>query len=168
VPDAIHISSINPDVGILIRQLRAAGVKSLVFGSDGFDDVTLAEVAGGAENVDGSVYFATHGFPEAGGKLEAFYKDCESRGYEIPGVFFGLGGDVALLLKQGIELAGSTDPTAVREALYAADALEGITSETFTYKGGKGFPVKRVAVLGFENGERILESFSIPEWVPDF
>jgi branched-chain amino acid transport system substrate-binding protein len=168
IPDAIHISSINPDVGILIRQLRAAGVNSMVFGSDGFDDVTLADVAGGAANVDGTVFFATHGFPEPGSKLEAFYKECEGRGYEIPGVFFGLGGDVLLLLKQGIELANSTDSTAVREALFAADSLEGITSDTFRFKDGPGYPVKRVAVLGFKDGQRILESFEVPEWVPEF
>lgn len=168
VPDAIHISSVNPDVGIFIRQLRAAGVDSYVFGSDGFDDLTLADVAGGADNVDGSVYFATHGFEVPGNNLDKFYIDCRARGYEIPGVFFGLGGDVIRLLKQGIELAGSTDPTAVREALYEADELEGVTSDTFRYKGGKGFPVKRVAVLGFEDGKRVLESFDIPKWVPEF
>lgn len=168
IPDIIHISSVNPDVGILIRQLRAAGINSMVFGSDGFDDVTLADVAGGAANVDGTVFFATHGFPVEGSKLEAFYKDCEARGYEVTSVFFGLGGDVILLLKQGIELAGSTDPTAVREALYAAESLEGLTSDTYRYKDGPGFPVKKVAVIGFENGERKLEWFEIPSWIPYF
>lgn len=168
LPDIIHISSVNPDVGILIRQLRAAGVNSMVFGSDGFDDVTLADVAGGAANVDGTVFFATHGFPVEGSKLEQFYKDCTDRGYEVSSVFFGLGGDVIMLLKQGIELAGSTDPTAVREALYAADSLEGLTSDTFVYKGGLGFPVKKVAVIGFENGERTLEWFEVPSWIPYF
>ncbi|MEX2297356.1 MAG: ABC transporter substrate-binding protein [Dongiaceae bacterium] len=168
VPDVIHISSVNPDVGILIRQLRAAGINSMVFGSDGFDDITLADVAGGAANVDGTVFFATHGFPVEGSKLDQFYKDCTERGYEVASVFFGLGGDVMLLLKQGIELAGSTDPTAVREALYAADSLEGLTSETFVYKGGPGFPVKKVAVIGFKDGERVLEWFEVPAWVPYF
>ncbi len=71
-PDAIHISSVNPDVGVLIRQLRAAGLKTMVFGSDGFDDVTLASVAGGAANVDGTVFFAAHGYPTPGGPLANF------------------------------------------------------------------------------------------------
>jgi branched-chain amino acid transport system substrate-binding protein len=168
LPDIIHISSINPDVGILIRQLRAAGVNSMVFGSDGFDDITLAEVAGGAANVDGTVFFATHGFPVEGSKLEKFYKDCTERGYEVNSVFFGLGGDVILLLKQGIELAGSTDSAAVREALFAAESLEGMTSDTYRYKDGMGFPVKKVAVIGFENGERTLVWFDIPAWIPYF
>jgi branched-chain amino acid transport system substrate-binding protein len=168
IPDVIHISSVNPDVGILIRQLRAAGINSMVFGSDGFDDITLADVAGGAANVDGTVFFATHGFPVEGSKLDQFYKDCTERGYEVSSVFFGLGGDVILLLKQGIELAGSTDPTAVREALYAADSLDGVTSDTFVYKDGIGFPIKKVAVIGFKDGERILETFEVPAWVPYF
>lgn len=168
LPDIIHISSINPDVGILIRQLRAAGINSMVFGSDGFDDITLAEVAGGAANVDGTVFFATHGFPVAGSKLEQFYKDCTDRGYEVNSVFFGLGGDVILLLKQGIELAGTTDSAAVREALFAAESLEGMTSDTYRYKDGMGFPVKKVAVIGFENGERTLVWFEVPAWIPYF
>ncbi|MFD0387625.1 ABC transporter substrate-binding protein [Tistrella bauzanensis] len=86
-PDAIHISSINPDVGVLIRQLRAAGMSTMVLGSDGFDDVTLASVAGGAANVDGTVFFAAHGFPTEGGALAAFQADCAKRGYEINGAF---------------------------------------------------------------------------------
>ena len=44
-PDAVYISSIMPDVGVLIRQMKAAGIDAWVIGSDGLDDPSLDSVA---------------------------------------------------------------------------------------------------------------------------
>ena len=40
-PDAVYISWAMPDIGILIRQMRSAGLEAWVVGSDGFDDPSL-------------------------------------------------------------------------------------------------------------------------------
>ena len=40
-PDAVYISWAMPDIGILIRQMRSAGLDAWVVGSDGFDDPSL-------------------------------------------------------------------------------------------------------------------------------
>ena len=43
-PDAVYISSIMPDVGVLVRQMKAAGIDAWVFGSDGLDDPSLTQL----------------------------------------------------------------------------------------------------------------------------
>ncbi|WP_163434302.1 ABC transporter substrate-binding protein, partial [Escherichia coli] len=45
-PDAIHICAVLPDVGILIRQLRANGYDGWVTGCDAFDDKSLEGTVG--------------------------------------------------------------------------------------------------------------------------
>ena len=168
VPDAIHISSVNPDVGVLIRQLRSAGLQTKVFGSDGFDDATLASVAGGADNVDGTVFFATHGFPAEGSGLKTFQTECAKRGYEINGAFFGLGGDVIKVLVGAAKAAGSTDPKAMLEAIYTKGPFEAVTSPTISYDNPWHYPIKDVPVVGFKDGKPILVKSVRPTKVPHF
>lgn len=167
-PDAIHISSINPDVGVLIRQLRAAGMDTMVLGSDGFDDVTLSSVAGGAANVDGKVFFAAHGYPTPGGPLATFQAECAKRGYEINGAFFGLGGDVIKLLVGAAKKAGSTDPKAMLEAIYTQGPFEIVTAPSISFDNPWHYPVKEVPVMGFKDGKPILISSTVPTDIPHF
>jgi len=167
-PDAIHISSVNPDVGVLIRQLRAAGLDTKVFGSDGFDDATLASVAGGAANVDGKVFFAAHGDPTPGGSLATFQAECAKRGYEVNGTLFGLGGDVVKVLVGAAKAAGSTDPKAILAAIYTKGPFEAVTSPTISYADRWHYPIKEVPVIGFKDGKPILVAKSIPQNVPVF
>ena len=168
MPDSVHISSINPDVGVLIRQLRAAGLDTFVFGSDGFDDPTLAEVAGGAANVDGTVFFATHGLAWEGNALDQFTTECIGRGYEINGAFFGLGGDVVRILAKGVELAGTTDSLAVLDALFTAGPIEAITAPTIDFTNKWHYPSKEVSVVGFANGEPMLQAALVPKHSPHY
>jgi branched-chain amino acid transport system substrate-binding protein len=168
MPDSVHISSINPDVGVLIRQLRAAGLDIFVFGSDGFDDPTLAEVAGGSPNVDGTVYFATHGFATGGNALEHFQNECISRGYEINGAFFGLGGDVVQILAKGVELAGTTDSRAVLEALITAGPIAATSAPAIDFTNKWHYPSKEVSVIGFENGAPMLQKALVPKHSPHY
>ena len=168
MPDSIHISSINPDVGVLIRQIRAAGLDIFVFGSDGFDDPTLPEVAGGAPSVDGTVFFATHGFATAGNPLETFQNECISRGYEINGSFFGLGGDVVQILAKGVELAGSTDSRAVLDALTAAGPIAATSAPSIDFTNKWHYPSKEVSVLGFKDGKPMLHTALVPTHSPHY
>jgi len=164
-PDVVMISSILPDVGILIRQLRAAGSEAIVVGSDGFDDPTLVDVAGGAKNVERVIY-ATHGFPAEGSALKAFADECRAKGYDINGAFFGLGGDVVVLIQQAVIASNSVDPVKVREAMRKAEGLKGITSDTFDFRHTLSYPMKLVPVIGFKDGQPYVITDKIPEQVP--
>ena len=68
-PDVIYTGMFPPDVGIFLKQLRAAGVKSPLIGADGLDQQALIDFAG--KDAEG-VTFTTHGYPTPGSKFETF------------------------------------------------------------------------------------------------
>lgn len=85
-PDAIMISSMLPDVGILIRQLKANGYTGWIIGSDGFDDPSLEESVGDPAALD-KVIFATHGPTGLGSPIDAFLDQCRKDGFKVQGIF---------------------------------------------------------------------------------
>ncbi|MCZ6720026.1 MAG: hypothetical protein O7A65_00610, partial [Proteobacteria bacterium] len=125
--------------------------------------------AGGAANVDGTVFFGTHGLAWEGNALDQFQSECISRGYEINGAFFGLGGDVVKILAEGVELAGTTDSRAVLDALYSAGPIEAITAPTIDFSNNRWhYPSKEVTVVGFKNGEPMLQAAIVPKYSPHY
>ena len=114
------------------------------------------------------MYFATHGFATGGNPLEQFQNECIGRGYEINGAFFGLGGDVVKILAKGVELAGTTEPRAVLEALFTAGPIEAITAPSIDFTNKWHYPSKEVAVIGFANGEPMLYTAIVPKYSPHY
>lgn len=166
-PDAVMISSVLPDVGILIRQLRANGFDGLVIGSDGFDDPSLEGAVDDAATLE-KVIFATHGPTGTGGRIDEFLSDCKARGFAVQGIFDALGADMVLETHAAAMHAGSVDPVAIREALRAEGGNPGITAEVISYAENGGAPVKTVPVIGFRDGKRVVLQDSIPTFVPDW
>ncbi|SED64441.1 ABC transporter substrate-binding protein [Rhodobacter sp. 24-YEA-8] len=166
-PDAVMISSVLPDVGILIRQLRANGFDGLVIGSDGFDDPSLEGAVDDAATLE-KVIFATHGPTGTGGRIDEFLADCKARGFAVQGIFDALGADMVLETHAAAMHAGSVDPVAIREALRAEGGNPGITAEVISYAENGGAPVKTVPVIGFRDGKRVVLQDSIPTFVPDW
>jgi hypothetical protein len=104
-----------------------------------------------------------------GNALDQFQSECIGRGYEINGAFFGLGGDVVKILAKGVELAGTTDSRAVLDALKSAGPLEAITAPTIDFSNNRWhYPSKEVAVIGFKNGEPILQAAIVPKYSPHY
>ncbi|MGI9507789.1 MAG: ABC transporter substrate-binding protein, partial [Geminicoccaceae bacterium] len=58
-PDAVYISWAMPDIGILVRQMRSAGLDAWVVGSDGFDDPSLDALASDDATMLDRVFFGT-------------------------------------------------------------------------------------------------------------
>lgn len=162
-PDVIFGGILVPEAGVFPRQLAAAGLDIPVYNTDGADDPGLLEIAGDAASL---VKFTTHGFPSEGSALKAFYDDCKDRGYTVQNIFFGLGGEAVLLVKAAIEAAGSTDPAAVNEAMKQIEDLEGITTDSITYKDQGGIPLKRMTMIEIKSGEFTPAKTVLPEFVP--
>jgi branched-chain amino acid transport system substrate-binding protein len=55
--DMLYVASGPDDIGLLVQQLRAAGVAEPIVGGDGYDTPLLVQTAGAAAN---DVYFTTH------------------------------------------------------------------------------------------------------------
>ena len=162
-PDTVFFAGPVPDNASFIRQLRDAGVDSVVSGTDGFDDPAFLEVGG--DDVNGTV-FSTLGFPHAGGALLEFYEDCDKRGYNVRNVFTGMGGDAMQVVKAAIERAGSSEPRAILNAIRGLDTVEGIVTDSITYKGMGGTPLRNIAVVVVRDGQFVHAADVAPGYVP--
>ena len=163
-PDVIFVAMVVPDIGVFARQLQAAGLDIPVYGTDGFDDPALIDVGGDAAE---SVTFATHGFPEEGSALKEFYDDCTERGYKVENIFFGLAGDAVDVLRTAIEDADSTESAEMIAAINEIEGMQGVTSDSITFKDRDGIPLKRMAIVTVRNGEFVKIADILPEFVPD-
>ncbi len=116
-PDCIYTPMFTPDIGIFLKQLRAAGVTVPVLGADGDDQQALIDFAGA--DAEG-LAFSTHGFASPGSDLEKLVADYTAwNGGKAPeaNAFAGLGGDCIAIIKAAVEAAGSIDPKAIGDAL---------------------------------------------------
>lgn len=166
-PDAIMLSSMLPDVGILIRQLKANGYQGWIVGTDGFDDPSLEGSVADPAALE-KVIFATHGATGMGSEIDAFLDECRAAGFKVQGIFDALGADMVLESHAAAVKAGSVDPAAIRAALRAEGGNPGITSPVISYAENGGYPVKSVPVIGFKDGKRVLLSNGTPSFVPDW
>jgi branched-chain amino acid transport system substrate-binding protein len=163
-PDIIFGGMIVPEAGVFPRQLAAAGLDIPVYNTDGADDPGVLEVAGDAASL---VKFTTHGFPDEGSALNDFYSDCEKRGYTVQNIFFGLGGEALVLVKAAIEAAESTEPAKVNAAMKQIENLPGVTTDSITYKGQGGIPLKRMTMIEVVDGKFTPVKKVLPSFVPN-
>ena len=167
-PDAVFISWAMPDIGILIRQMRSAGLDAWVVGSDGFDDPSLDALAEEDPSLLDKVFFGTLAPAVPGSRIAEFQDQCAEMGMEVNGLFPSLGADTIRIIEYGVQTAGSTDPVAVREAIRSAESIPVMSVEEITFKDTGSYALREIPVIGFENGERVVLSQEIPENVPDW
>lgn len=165
-PDAVYISWAMPDIGILIRQLKSAGLDVWVVGSDGFDDPSLDALAEEDPALLDKVFFGTLAPSTADSRIAAFQKDCSDIGIEVGGLFPALGGDMIMAIAYGVEASGSTDPVAIRDAIRSADSIPVMSVESISYKDTNSYALRDIPVIGFENGVRVLRMLEVPANAP--
>lgn len=117
-PDFIYVSSYMPDLAMIIRTFRQAGVNVPVMGGDSYDDPALFKALGTQYGND--VYFDTHGFlstganPLYGDFLTAYKKKFNA---EPDSMMVLPGYDSVMVLAQAMNAAGSTDGAKVAKAM---------------------------------------------------
>ena len=163
-PDVVFFAGPVPDNAAFIRQLRAAGSDAVVYGTDGFDDPAFLEV--GQADIEGTT-FSTLGFPETGSALLEFFDDCEARGHDVRNVFTGMGGDAVAVVVAALESAGSAEPADVMEALRGLDEVQGVVTDSITYKDVGGTPLRNIAVVTVQDGEFTLVEWRRPAFIPE-
>ena len=167
-PDAVYISWGVPDIAVLIRQMRAAGLDAWVVGSDGFDDPSLDALAEEDPALLDRVFFGTLAPSHADSKIAAFQAACAEIGSPVNGLFPALGADTVQIVAYGVEAAGSTDPVAVRDAIRAAESIPVMSVDSISFADTTSYALREIPVIGFENGERVLLSLEVPDNVPEW
>jgi branched-chain amino acid transport system substrate-binding protein len=155
-PDVIYSSFFQPEAGIFLKQLRQAGVKSTVFGADGFDASLIWSAGADAEGV----LFTSHTFPGPGNRVQEFLDGYNAAGGpKIETVAFGaLGADAAQLATAATLATCSTDPAKILTAL--SNLTADVTTGTTSYAGTDGNPKRNVTILTVKDGKPVgLDAF---------
>src|SRR5690625_8002575 len=107
-----------PDLGLIIRDIRAAGIDTPYYGGDSYDDPELWSVLGADYGND--VTYSTHAFlsEEANPLVPDFMQLYEDEHGEEPDTaLVAIGYDTARAVLLAMEEAGTTDGDAVAKAM---------------------------------------------------
>ena len=164
--DAVYISSIMPDISVLIRQLNSAGIDAYVVGSDGFDDPSLDAIGSDDPSILDKVFFATLAPSHADSAVVKFMADCKEMGIDVPGLFPATGADTVAAVAWAVKQSGSTDPATIADTIRNADSVPVMTVDSISFKETRTYAQRTIPVIGFEDGKRVLISNEIPANTP--
>ena len=139
-PDVVYLPDYYSTVSLIAKQLRAQGIETPIVGADGWDGLT--EHAG--EEVLNGFYSNHYAADSTDSKVINFVKAYQAKYKSVPVSFAGLGYDSLYLIKDAIEKAGSTDATAVRDALAKTNGNYVTGNLTFD---GKRNPIKSAVMV---------------------
>ena len=164
-PDVLYVSAQPDDIGVVVKQIRQAGLMQPIVGGDGYDTPLLLSVGGAAAN---NVYFTTHAFMSEGSTegIVKFYKAYQAAYNTVPeNAFAALGYDTVGLVADAITRAGTADPAKIRDALAATQGYAGITG-SISFGADSRVPNKTVSIIGVKDGKLYLAGEVTPTWVP--
>jgi branched-chain amino acid transport system substrate-binding protein len=162
-PEVLYTAMVMPAAGVLLQQLRAAGLDDLhVIGADAFD----ATVVWSAGDVANGVSFTAHTFPRDDNGVQAFLDAAKAAGANIETVSFGaLAADVVQVFAAAAEAACSVEPAALTAAIAAIKDLE-VTTGKVSYAGTNGVPDKDVVILTVQDGAPTFTEAFRPSYIP--
>ena len=147
-PDLIMTAAYEPDFPAFIRQLRASGVSTPVYGADALGTPTIA----GLGELANGVVFASAECATAGSKLEAFNQRFNQAVGHVPSSAYEVNGyEIGLMLDAAVKSVSAVSGQSIRDALADLDNFEGVTG-TITYRGTERIPVRSVALLRYDGG----------------
>ena len=148
-PDVLYISAMPDDIGLVVKQMRQAGVMQPIVGGDGYDTPLLVSVGGKAAN---DVYYSTHAYMAEDGTppIVKFFTDYKAAYGTAPeNAFAALGYDTVGLIADAIGRAGAAEPGKIRDALASTQGYKGITG-SISYQPGSRVPQKTVSLIGVD------------------
>jgi len=164
-PDLIVTWAWEPDFPAFIRALRGAGVDTQVMGGDVLDTPTVR----GLGDVVSGVVHTSGGFPDEGSAYADFIdRFAAATGTTPDNNYYVNGCDIAHMIEQAVAAAGTTDPSAVTDAMAAIVDGEG-TMSNFTFAGTDRMPLRDVVVARISADgakEFILRDSADPEILP--
>lgn len=161
-PEVLFVSAGPDDCGLIVKQLREAGIFIPVVGGDGFDTPLLVELAG--PKFANDVYFTTHiSYGNKSDVVQTFINSYKKEyGHEPESAFAALGYDAIGLIIDAIKRANSLDPKAIRDALANTKGYKGVTGN-ISYKAGDRVPTKSVTIIKVKDGKFVFEAEVLPQ-----
>jgi branched-chain amino acid transport system substrate-binding protein len=116
-PDVVYLPDYYSTVALIAKQLRAQGIDTPIVGADGWDGLT--ENAG--DEVLNGFYSNHYAADSTDPRVRNFVQAYQAKYGAIPVSFAALGYDSMYLIRDAMMKAGSTDSTAIKEALAATN-----------------------------------------------
>jgi branched-chain amino acid transport system substrate-binding protein len=130
--DALWVSGTADEVGLIMRQAREMGIKSLFVGGTALVDPATFNISRGA--MTGAILSLQFSPSDPRPIVKRFVADYDKRHGKSPPLYAALGYDVVLIVADAIKRAGKIERAAIREALAATRGLEGLAGR-YTYQG---------------------------------
>jgi branched-chain amino acid transport system substrate-binding protein len=154
-PDIIYIPGNAADAGLICKQAKDLGIKSILVGADRWNSAKFFEVSGKAS--DGSYTTGAYSADDPSPAVRAFNSAYKKRLNNAPDQSAALAYDAIKLLADACKRAGGSNATKLREAVATTDKFPGITGTItigadrtatrpaliFKLQDGKSFPVYR-------------------------
>ncbi|MBS4015778.1 MAG: ABC transporter substrate-binding protein [Candidatus Latescibacteria bacterium] len=149
-PDVLFIPDYYTKVGLIAKQTRAIGIKSVLLGGDGWDSPEMTKIAGDAIN---GGYFTNHYSPQdPRAEVQEWVSKYETKFGQKPDALGTLGYDATLLLLEAMRNAESEKVEDVRDALTKLTNFQTVSGQiTFDAFGN---PVKNAVILQYMDGEQ--------------
>ena len=126
-PDVVFAPGFYTTAPLVAREMKKAGVKATLIGSDGWDSPNLLD--GGSEPFEG-VYFANHFWSGSDDPLvKKFVSDYRAKYGVDPDAGAATAYDAARMLFDAFKRAKSTESAAVRNALAQTKDFPGVTGK---------------------------------------
>lgn len=149
-PEVLFLPNYYNEVALQLQQAKQLGLSATFLGGDAWDSPDLFTLAGN-DLLEGT-YFSNHYAVDADvPELKAFLKAYNDKYKSTPDATAALTYDAIKILIAGIEKAGSTDKTAIRDAVAATKDFSGVTG-SISYEGS-GDPVKSAVMIKIVNGK---------------
>ncbi|MDQ7832478.1 MAG: ABC transporter substrate-binding protein [Desulfovibrionaceae bacterium] len=155
-PEAVFVAAVPDEAGVIVQQIRQAGLTLPILSGDGFDTELVTEVPG--PTLAHGVYFSTHTFRgDARPRVQEFIADYRAEyGVAPESAFAALGYDAVMLVADAYRRAGKGDARTLQQALRGTRHFEGVTGR-IDYSRASGVPKKAVSIIGVTGGAYTVE-----------
>ena len=118
-PDAVYVPGYYTEVTLILPQARQVGLDVPFFGGDGWDSAQTLKMP----ESQGDYYSDHFSAEDPSAPVQKFVKAYYAKYQETPDAMAVLGYDAGRVMADAIRRAGSTDKTAIRDALPGASGL---------------------------------------------
>lgn len=166
--DVIMTNTFPPDTTAFLKDLERLGNTKPIIMVDGNDTPVIFD-AGGQLDISAMTTYGGNRTP--GSAFETFEKEYRAKfGADPESLQTALGYDLVVSVAAAVEVAGSTEGAAVRDALDNVENVAGATG-LISYKNspiGRGIPKKDYAVVTFDRANRkfVVVEVGFPQKFP--
>lgn len=150
-PEVLFVPDYYAKVALIAKQVKDVGLETVLLGADGWDSVH--SIVEDPSLIEGAFFCNHFSTDDKDPVVQEFVNKYKEKYGEAPNAFAALGYDAAKIMISAMDKAGTTESSAVVEALKNTN-IKSVTGE-ITFDEERN-PIKSVSILQITNGEYVL------------